>query len=954
MAASLTFSQVDFSGGMNQQVDGSRVGLTEYPLLLNARTRNGIVEPVTRPIDRTPTDLTWFQGVYAAGSYSVIFASGQAFYKDETLATSEYTRIPGLQLSTTARFIYACAVPASTVNARRTLTDQNNINLGVKFIADTSSSPQCLVVQDGTSQPWIIFPDGSARVTQNYNQWLTTNREYVPIGSQMLFAGGILYVVSSDGKQIFRSVTGRPLDFMVIIAPNGDKLASESDGGAAQISHKVDYAPITAIGTLNSADDSFYVSTARTSYSVRPNFDITPYGEPSFDNVFLFSTGATNQFSLCDVLGDIALVDYSGIRSFNSVRQFRVDGKNSPFSARINALLDGQTQTSAAAVAFDNYAIFAVRTVFGEGFLVYDTILQQWAALDLHEEFSSRPVLMFAEVKTNTTRKLLCITRTGLFELYSSSGTTHVAGYYTPEFCSGQSAIRQKPLHVKLTFVDVRTAGNVFVLPYEDSKAGVQKASAVAARLISRNSYVPPIVNGTSDQVRNVLVPLNDTSKVCWKCGLFVRWNFSGKLAAITLESNTETANNAYESQMNTAETLLAITALSYSFGTPVNSTIHIFGSGFANATSVIINGVTHTNITIHHDGWLSVQVDSSWEPVLVITSVTVITVDGDDIVDRFDWVIDPCTGLGNNRDIVVLPLSAVPITDSTGASNPASYVVSQVNAWIEANRPAKRFVPLCGESVDDPPPVFVVDPPTPPPDGGGDEDGGGDDVIVETPPPDCCNISLNSDTQPVSSAQPATFVLDITGCYNSLAGNDAAFAGFMFKKQADGTFTFVTPLLSSTDSVAVFTDSPKTMANLGKTFSAADGTIMLDLGNVNICINLTDDSVTDDGGDPDPEPICEDCPLSVTLTITGYPTVDSPTGNHYLPIIARVGDTCRYMYDGGGYVVDVQKINGKWNISVVGSNPGDSWSGTWEGTIAAECPAGFYDNGTGTCEVTT
>jgi len=76
-------------------------------------------------------------------------------------------------------------------------------------------------------------------------------REYVPVGKQMLWHDGILYVVSPNGKQIFRSVTGRPLDFMVNITPSGDKDPLEAVGGASSVSHSVDFEPITSINRLS-------------------------------------------------------------------------------------------------------------------------------------------------------------------------------------------------------------------------------------------------------------------------------------------------------------------------------------------------------------------------------------------------------------------------------------------------------------------------------------------------------------------------------------------------------------------------------------------------------------------------------------------------------------------------------------------------------------------------------
>lgn len=690
-SAPLVFQQDSFAGGMNQQVDGSRVGANEYPLLVNGRTRNGTVDPVTRPINRTPNGVTQLQGIYAAGAFSVLFADGKAYYKDETSAGSSYSQIPDFQMSTNAQILYACAVPASTVNLQRSLVSAADAKLGVKFATAEASSPQCLLVQDGINQPWIILPNGTARITSNYNQWTQTNREYVPIGRQMLWSGGILYIVSADGAQIFRSVSGRPLDFMVIIDDTGNKLPSEADGGAAQISHKVDYAPITAISSLNSPDGAFYVSTARTSYAVRPNLDVTLYGEPSYDNVFLFSTGSVNQFSLCDILGDVALVDYSGIRSFNAVQQYRVDGKNSPFSARINKLIDGYSQTASAAVSYDNYALFSVQTVFGRGFLVFDTIAQRWTSLDLHDEFASNAVLMFAEIKTTATRKLLCVTAGNLYELYSSEGESHIAGYYTPEFSSATPGIRQKPVFVKATFVDVLTPGSLFVLPVEDGKRGLMRHVRVSSVAVDNASATPPIVYGSQDKVRVLTVPMLNTSKNCWKCGLYLKWNFSGKLAALQLLSNSETAENAFETQMVGAADSVDIICVSAPPALAATSVVNVFGNGFlldsiVTIHSVLVNGVTVTNAVVLDDSWLVLTLPVGWSGGSTVSSIVVEVEADDGMRTKFTWnATIAADSLCDNDLAFTLSPSDPAIVDSFGAYHDISTVVSNVKAAFAA-----------------------------------------------------------------------------------------------------------------------------------------------------------------------------------------------------------------------------------------------------------------------------
>jgi len=923
MSNPLIFAQDSFGGGMNQQVDGSRVGANEYPLLVNGRTRNGTVDPVTKPIDRTPTGVTYMQGVYAAGSYSILFASGRAYYRDESVVGSSYNQVVGFLMSISAKTLFACPVPASTVNSRRALQSEDNVNGGINFTSGDAPSPQCLLVQDGVSQPWVIFPDGTARVTQNYNQWLTTNREYVPIGRQMLLSGGILYIVSADGTQIYRSVSGRPLDFMVIVDQNANKLSSESDGGVAQISHKVDYAPITALVSINSPDGSFYVSTARTSYMVRPNFDMTPYGEPSFDNIFLFSTGAANQFSLCDVLGDMALIDYSGIRSFNAVKQYRVDGKNSPFSARINKLLDGQVQLAPAAVSFDNYALFYVSTVFGNAIMVFDTITQQWSAIDLHEELGVYPILMFCEVRTTITRKLLCITRTSLFELYSPDGESHIAGYYTPEFSSGDSAIRQKAMFAKMTFVDVLSPGSVFVLPVEDGKRGVQKFSRVTNVSSDALSNTPPVLYGEQDKVRSITIPLLNTSRTCWKCGLYIRWDFSAKLSSLKLISNTETANNAIEQQAASGADSFSISAISYTFGTPAGSTVSLFGSGFTGATEVVINGVVITSFVVMNDGWIVVTLPDSWIPALIIVEIVVTITDNNGAESTFTWVVDSGgSSLGNNSQTIIVPPSVLSGVNSDGSARTTDEIVANVTDWISNDGNDNTFSlsspdgsgssggggggggggTSSGSSGFPPPLVVTIDPSQTT---GGPTDGqvtpGGSVAAA------CHPVSLNSSSAPLGSLNPDLFVVDVLQAYNS-SGRTAQMAGLLFTRNLDGSFRFASPLLSEAGSRETLLSSTRSLAAIGQSFNSERGIVVFDLGSTAICVNFGNGAGGAPGPAPEPEPEdpCNgDYPTNLYTQLNSIST-DTGAGSMNDPYItltkSTVNGMARYTGHGGDF----------------------------------------------------
>src|SRR5256885_6847067 len=336
MPPPLIFHQRSFLGGMNLQVDPTRLQDSEYPLLINGRNRFDVINPIKKPVKALNLPSGNYQGIYAAGNFLIVFIDGKAYYRD--VSTSQvFNQVPGINMSSMAEVIFAELVPASTLNFQR-IPAIDTRNSAIKLTSPVTGTPQALLIQDGQSQPWVILSDGSTRPTKRYDDWDSvdlTKREYVPIMRQMLWQDGILYGISPDRKFIFRSVSGRPLDFMINIDKDGNKLPTEAEGGAMSVAHAVDFDDITALNRLNTPNGSFFVSTRKNSYIVTPNFNDQIFGEPTFDTQYLFGTGCLNNFSMIDILGDSALIYFPGVRSFNAILQTFNEGRNAPFSLKV-------------------------------------------------------------------------------------------------------------------------------------------------------------------------------------------------------------------------------------------------------------------------------------------------------------------------------------------------------------------------------------------------------------------------------------------------------------------------------------------------------------------------------------------------------------------------------------------------------------------------------------------
>lgn len=554
----LPFIYSDFSGGMCRNTDPSGIQNNEYALLINGRNRYGNIAPIKGPRNiSSEMPAGNKQGLYGFDSIMLVLQNGEAYGKDFSNPGSTFQLIPGFHLSENAETVWAEAVPASWMNIDRKLNEADDVTSGVALFSEVAGTPSALVCQDGQSRPQLIFSTGQARSAKTFVDWNSSEllavdgREYVPVGKQMLYSSeGILYVVSADGKEIYRSVTGRPLDFVVAVDQDGNKLPPLSTGKeeASRLSYKLDYAVITCIKQVGAKPrvelegEGFFVSTLKKSWIVYPNYATTLFNEPTFSNQSLFSTGALNQFSLTDILGDTALITESGITSFNSILSVSNEGKNAPFHDKIFKLfeLDGEqlVQTVTASITSDNYAFLAVTTVYGPAILVYDTQRQQYAALDIYPEVGGY-IKQFAEVKYQGERHLYFITTSGqLFEAFT--GETLVAKAYLKEAMSPSVEDELIPLRVRVVLDSIAEDGEIAVTVFSDSKAGERMLNTFeVGGAIPTYPISLPFGNSTNDSVDNKTFKIESPIKGD-RLGLWIELSGQAEIHRIELITERE------------------------------------------------------------------------------------------------------------------------------------------------------------------------------------------------------------------------------------------------------------------------------------------------------------------------------------------------------------------------------------------------------------------------------
>jgi len=304
------YNQQSFIGGMNLLVDDTRLQPNQYRLAFNCHNRYDVLDSVFKSVLDTNTPAGIMQEITTFGEYVILFVSGNAYFRH--YSQEVWTQIAGFGMSIDAPRFWTVSIPVAVTNyGRLAKTVDINGQPVVSSLAGIASSQSIaaafggntpgLLVQDNINQPRFIYLGDNGfpvvRITQTYEEWsaeygtgdqygvlLTDNREYVPIGSTMAWADSILYIASQDGNTIYRSVSGRPLDFVVNINIDGTK-----GGDATTTSYSVGVGGITCLRPNN--DGSLFVAAGNSNFVVQKNMSniaLTMFVDFFFIRRFLF------------------------------------------------------------------------------------------------------------------------------------------------------------------------------------------------------------------------------------------------------------------------------------------------------------------------------------------------------------------------------------------------------------------------------------------------------------------------------------------------------------------------------------------------------------------------------------------------------------------------------------------------------------------------------------------
>lgn len=509
--------QKSFDAGMNLILPASQIPPNGYQWLVNGRTRFGNIEPIKSHEELVNAPAGKKQGIIGVGDVLIAFIAGKAYYNID--GSSSWIQIPGLLMDTIVERYFTQTVPASTFNFVRKLDQSANNQVTVTTDFNVSGTPAGIVVQDTVNQPWVIFYDSAngiftSRETKKYADWQNTSsiandREYVPIGRQMMYLNEKLFIVSRDSKRIYHAVTGRPLDFMVNVDSDGNKLPSELSGGAISTSFAFDFDDITCLSECN-IPDSFFYGTARRLRILTLDYTNTIFGEPRIRRSAIIESGVVSQDCIAELLGDYAIIDFENIKKFNAVLQLRNEGRNDIFSLQLASILKDVKQVSPICTVHDNYALFNLKTRWGNLIAVYDLLREIWTAFDITEVSQ---IKQFAFTTTTSATKLYCITSDNkLFRLYSSDTKSEQTTLATRAFSPDDTATEHKGAMLRPQFTEGDNAnGIVYVTEYVNKQKSQGPTNQKLEQVTQGVNYpvMPPVIPANKSGIQNANFVLN-------------------------------------------------------------------------------------------------------------------------------------------------------------------------------------------------------------------------------------------------------------------------------------------------------------------------------------------------------------------------------------------------------------------------------------------------------------
>lgn len=508
------FKLTDFSGGISAEYDSGKRPVGTLPAIFNARVRRNTVYPIRKHVIYSGPSGN-YQGLYAAGQYLVLVGDGSVWTADTTANPMVFTLRAGGVFNANVEYVYGCTLPEGTSQLAfdgSTATDNKQV------VVSATPSPRGLLLMDGISRPGLLLENGVFRNAASYAEWSLTVPEYVPIGVNPVISGTKLFMLSSDRKKIYHSVSGRVLDFVV------NRSATGAGGDADTTSKSISYDAITAL--LPGVQGGLVACTPFATYNVYADFDNTMFGEPMLRESVLFPVGAVNHVSFAHLGGDLAVITQGGLTSFNLLQSTTIEQRDNPLSAPIFETLTW-VQDKPAAITVDNYVYFSLDTVYGKGVYVYDLVRKKFVSFDL--EFGW--VKMFASVRYGNTNRLFYITWNNEIKEVGVTGSPATARVYVGDF---QAENQHRLQAVRAQFQCYGESGNCRIAVCADGKPQEVELRTIPAGLGTQTPPVGLPYPGMYTPYTTIVKPLS--RNISEKSGVLLEWNAEAELVSVGIE----------------------------------------------------------------------------------------------------------------------------------------------------------------------------------------------------------------------------------------------------------------------------------------------------------------------------------------------------------------------------------------------------------------------------------
>jgi len=576
------YNQLSFIGGMNLLLDDTRLQSNQYRVGFNLRNRYDVLDTIPTSVVDIAAPVGIKQELVTFGNYVILFSSGKAWYRRTD--AEAWTQIDGFRMDATVPRYWTKAIPVATTQyarfgiANATQAGVPDATLGVSLLnniaAASAGNLPGLLVQDNINQPQFIFIDKNGiptcRITQTYKQWsiqfdtdgttvLKDQREYVPVGNVMEWDGVTLYIASQDGNFIYRSVSGRPLDFVVNVNLDGSK-----GGDATTTSYSVGVGGITCLRLMSSG--AIFVAAGSANFSVSKN--MTPnaptlFGEYTFIRTFLFNASCLSDRAILDSLGDTKFIDFTGVRSFNAIEQLQNEGRNSPFTATIQSALSGivQNPSFVSCILFDNYELYALQTNFGSVIAVYDTINTCWTSFD-NSQTNGKRIKQFAKIELTVQALYAIAEDDNIYQLYAGTtnaiatvrtlGISSTVLYANVDIKMNHPKSEVKPLDFRVVVNNLTEDCTLTLTPFVNNRL---TQTNVQPKTITYSDSVIPytgnvVLPDIDTQMSNVIFSLPNCAQG-WKAFYLLSWT-SGSITQFSTTMEDLTPMNPLRSQINT------------------------------------------------------------------------------------------------------------------------------------------------------------------------------------------------------------------------------------------------------------------------------------------------------------------------------------------------------------------------------------------------------------------